>query len=466
MKQVRHVAVIDIGKTNAKVAVVDLNDEREIGVMTRPNHVRPGPPYPHYDIEGHWTFICNALADLHRRHRIDAVSVTTHGASIVLLDSNGDLAAPVLDYEFKEPDNLTDQYDAIRPDFGETGSPRLKMGLNVGAQLFWQLKSDVKLSDRIATVLTYPQYWAFRLSGIVANEVTSLGCHTDLWCPKEQRFSDLVQELGLSDKMAPIRQASDCLGPLLPQTAAQTGLPVNLPVYCGIHDSNASLYPHLLKREPPFSIVSTGTWVITFAVGGSTKPLDAKHDTLINVNAWSDPVPSARFMGGREYEMILEGADTGFAEADVASVLDNEIMLFPAVDPRSGPFQGRQHHWSVDESSLTSSEKYIALSFYLALTTAVCLEMTGADGPVIVEGPFTRNQPYLDMLQAATARKTISAGGSATGTSIGAALLAAGSKQLSRTNDNGSFLTDCPDDLLRRYATRWFEMTDGTAHPT
>lgn len=29
----------------------------------------------------------------------------------------------------------------------------------------------------------YPQYWALRLTGIAANEVTSLGCHTDLWNP-------------------------------------------------------------------------------------------------------------------------------------------------------------------------------------------------------------------------------------------------------------------------------------------
>lgn len=462
MKQVRHVGVIDIGKTNVKVAVVDVIEEREVGVLTRPNHVLPGPPYPHFDIDGHWTFICEALTRLNRQHGIDAISVTAHGASIVLLDGDGGLATPVLDYEFDGPDDLMSEYDAIRPDFSETGSPRLKMGLNAGAQLFWQLKSDDTLLSRIKTVLTYPQYWAFRLTGVVANEVTSLGCHTDLWCPTEQRFSSLVDELQLTDKMASVRKASDCLGTLRPQISEDTGLPIYVPVFCGIHDSNASLYPHLLNREAPFSIVSTGTWVIALSVGGKPKSLDPARDTLINVNALGDSVPSARFMGGREYEMILGGAATEYGEADVTNVLNKVIMLFPAVEPRSGPFQGRQHHWSLDENTLTSGERFVALSFYLALTTAVCLEMIGADGPVIVEGPFTQNQLYLDMLQAATGRDTVSAEGSATGTSIGTSLLAAGSKRVSIANDNGSFVEPTTNIQFHKYAERWIEWVNQT----
>ena len=39
-----HVAVIDIGKTNAKVALVDLAELREIDTRKRPNAVRAGPP--------------------------------------------------------------------------------------------------------------------------------------------------------------------------------------------------------------------------------------------------------------------------------------------------------------------------------------------------------------------------------------------------------------------------------------
>ncbi len=68
--------------------------------------------------------------------------------------------------------------------------------------------------------------------------------------------------------------------------------------------SNASLLPHLASRKPPFTIVSTGTWVILMAPGLSIEGLDPTDDTLANVDVEGRPVATARFMGGREYSMI------------------------------------------------------------------------------------------------------------------------------------------------------------------
>ena len=129
----KHIAVIDIGKTNAKLALVDADTLSEIEVVTRPNTVLPGPPWPHFDIEGHWEFLLDGLARFHADHRVDAIAITTHGASIVLLDREGNLAAPMLDYEHPGPNDLAAEYDAIRPGYDETGSPRLSMGQNVAA---------------------------------------------------------------------------------------------------------------------------------------------------------------------------------------------------------------------------------------------------------------------------------------------------------------------------------------------
>ena len=47
--------------------------------------------------------------------------------------------------------------------------------------------------------------------------------------------------------------------------------PPGTPVLTGIHDSNASLLPHLIDRKPPFAVVSTGTWVIAMAIGGGAE---------------------------------------------------------------------------------------------------------------------------------------------------------------------------------------------------
>ncbi|WP_172293155.1 FGGY-family carbohydrate kinase [Pseudoruegeria sp. HB172150] len=447
-----HVAVIDIGKTNAKLALVDRETLTEIAVVTRPNRVLPGPPWPHFDVEGHWDFLLDGLAAFHAEHGIDAISVTTHGASGVLLDRDGGLAAPVLDYEHTGPDDVAAEYDAIRPPFSETGSPRLPMGLNVGAQIHWMFATDPDLPDRTATVVTYPQYWGFRLTGVAATDVTSLGCHTDLWNPYEGTFSTLVDRLGIRDKVAAPRPPAEILGPILPEIAARTGLAPDTPVHCGIHDSNASLLPHVLTRKAPFTVVSTGTWVIAMAVGGKRADLDPARDTLVNVNALGDPVPSARFMGGREFETIISGQFAAPSDADVAKVLGEEIMLLPAIVGDSGPFQHRAARWTPSEPRLGSGERTAAASFYLALVTAACLDLIGHDGPIVVEGPFARNADYCRMLIAATGSPVVASEGT-TGTSQGAALLVR-SGDGHAAFDPGTEMSGV-SGAMRDYATAW-----------
>src|SRR5215217_6323002 len=98
------VAVIDIGKTNAKVALVDLDRFEEIAVRKTANTVVSEGLYPHFDIERLWDFIISSLGELNAERSIDVISVTTHGATAVLLDADGQLALPVLDYEHTGPD--------------------------------------------------------------------------------------------------------------------------------------------------------------------------------------------------------------------------------------------------------------------------------------------------------------------------------------------------------------------------
>ena len=453
----RHIAVIDIGKTNAKLALVDLSSLTEMAVVTRPNIVQPGPPYPHYDVDGHWAFLLDALAQFHREHRIDAISVTTHGACAALLDSAGALAAPILDYEHAYSSEVVDAYDAIKPDFAKTGSPKLTGGLNIGAQLHWVFSIDPTLKDRAAQIVTYPQYWGHRLTGIAATDITSIGCHTDLWNPYEGAFSDLPEKLGIRDKIAPVRRPSDILGPILPEIAKATGLAPDTPVCVGIHDSNASLYPHVVSQNGPVSVVSTGTWVIVMSMKtGGAATLDPDRDTLVNVNAYEQAVASARFMGGREFEVIQEGQQVQPTRQDVSAVLDGPRMLLPSIETGSGPFQGRRMQWHGGEPEIGTGQRSTALSFYLALMTNTCLDLVRGAGPTIVEGPFARNPEYLAMLQAVTARPVLT-NAAVTGTSIGAAMLLGGDKFAPKLDQSK---TNLPLDALRNYAELWIRLAE------
>lgn len=449
-----HIAVIDIGKTNAKLALVDGETLAEIAVVTRPNRTLPGPPWPHFDLEGHWRFFLAHLAEFHARHGIDAISVTTHGAAGVLLDADGGLAAPMLDYEHPGPDDLRDAYETLRPDFTETGSPGLPLGLNLGAQLHWLFANQPDLLDRTAHIVTYPQYWGWRLTGEMVSDVTSLGCHSDLWNPWQGGFSSLVERLGLEGKIAPARRSNDVLGHIRPEIAARTGLAPATPVAVGIHDSNASLYPYILGREAPFTVVSTGTWVVAMAVGGEPVSLDPARDVLVNVNALGQPVPSARFMGGREYEIIRADREAQPSEADRDTTLRTGLMILPAVEPGSGPFPGREMRWSSEPGS--DGQRMVALSWYLALMTHSCLALIGSRGPVIVEGPFARNPDFLAML-AALHSDGIETARSATGTSAGAALLC-----MKHAAAPDTIRTPPPANaaLLEEYAEKWLSLAE------
>lgn len=453
----RHVAVIDIGKTNAKLALVDLESLTERDVSKVPNRVLGDGPYPHFDTEALWTFILDGLAVLAAHNRIDAISITTHGVAAALLDEAGALVLPVLDYEQEGPQSVAASYDAQRPPFAETGTPRLPVGLNLGAQFSWQSQAFPDAFARARTILTYPQYWAWRLTGVAAAEVTSLGCHTDLWSPAARDYSSMVDALGWRKLFPGIRPAADRLGTILPTIATRTGLPADTPVHCGIHDSNASLLPHLMAREAPFSVVSTGTWVIAMAVGAAPGTLDPARDTLVNVNAFGDPVPSARFMGGREFSTLL-GAEPQPASADeIARVLASGTMLLPALEQGSGPFPHRAGGWTPKEPT-APGERMAVVSFYLAMMTSVSLGLIGAAGDIVVEGPFAANDLFTRMLATATGRQVLTSSSGVTGTSIGAALLARDDDSFTLPGNSERLAALNPE--WRSYAQAWMQAVE------
>ena len=68
-------------------------------------------------------------------------------------------------------------------------------------------------------------------------------------------------------------------------------------------------------------------------------------------------------------------------------------MLLPSVQPGSGPFPASTARW-IGRTGLSPGERTAAASFYLAMMTATCLALIGAEGPIIVEGPFARNRLF------------------------------------------------------------------------
>ncbi len=419
----RHIAVIDIGKTNAKVVLIDSASRDQLAARSTPNVVLRDGPYPHMDVDMLWAFIVESLKAFGAEHGVDGISITTHGACGALLSTQG-LVLPVLDYESDAPDASEEAYDRVRPPFSETLSPRLPIGLNWGAQIYWQSRAFPEDFAEVTAIVPYPQYWAWRLTGQLASEVTSLGCHTDLWAPDRGDFSSMVDALGWRHLFPPVKPAASVIGTLLPEIAMSTGLPDSTPVTCGIHDSNASLVPHLGAEEPPFTIVSTGTWTILMTVGGDTAGLDQSRDSLANVDAYGRPVPTARFMGGREFDALVPEIAEPSTD-DIAFVIANDIQALPSFTPGVGPFGGQSGHWTVDPDTLTPGQRTAAASLYLALMARACLDLCGLGRSITLEGPLARNALFGSAL-AHLAGVPVHASGDATGTSLGASLLFGG----------------------------------------
>ena len=193
-----------------------------------------------------------------------------------------------------------------------------------------------------------------------------------------------------------MRKAWDTLGTLRPEVAAATGLAPIVRIVCGAHDSNASLVPHLLSRREPFTVISTGTWVIIMAVGGTGR-LDPEADMLANVDVRGEPVPTARFMGGREFSVLAGEKPADAGEADVAAVIASGVLALPAFSDQGGPFAGRKGAIK-GEAPATPKARAALATLYTALMSAHMLRRLEAPGELIVEGGFTRSPGFAAVL--------------------------------------------------------------------
>ncbi|WP_292930410.1 carbohydrate kinase [Novosphingobium sp. PASSN1] len=355
------------------------------------------------DAPGIGTWLTTALRAW-AAHPVEAIVPVGHGAGVAAL-RGGQLAFAPLDYEEEIPDEITAGYRAARDPFSVTGSPALPHGLNFGAQLWWLQQQG--LLDRV-TLLPWAQYWAWFLSGVAVSEVTSLGCHSDVWDPAASTFSPMALRLGWDTKFAPLVRAGDVVGTLRPELAAATGLSSAVRVLAGLHDSNAALHAARGFADVAGSeatVLSTGTWFIAMRRPQGEAPLLPEgRDCLVNVDLEGRAVPSARFMGGRELERIAgdvgvdAAGDQAALLAAVPGLLRAGAMLLPTLAPGCGPFPNHAGCW-VDEPEDATGRR-AAACLYAALVADCALDLIGARETLLIEGRFAAAEVFVRALAA------------------------------------------------------------------
>lgn len=414
--------VIDIGKSHAKLLMVD--DAGTVVERHGRNNASVMSPlgYPALDVHGLEAWMAQTLsASTHTRH-CSKVITSTHGAALVALGDEG-LAWEPMDYEHDAlaASPLLEQAftDASDP-FDLSLSPALPAGLNAARQLFAVQHLYPQAWQGTRCVLPYPQYWAWLLCGVRASEYSSLGCHTHLWQPQLQDYSDLARAQGWVALFPPMQAAWATLGPVLPHIVKRWGLPEHCGVLAGVHDSNACLARYLnasseaAAQAARLTVVSSGTWTVLMAPGASTTALQAERDMLANVDVLGRATPTARFMGGREFAHLLAGAspDAG-SVADVAHLLATQTLALPSFAAQGGPFSDRagvvlQSGVPVALADLTEGARAALAALYCALVTAWLVRQLwpneatsqATEQQLVVEGPLSRNPMYMGLLAA------------------------------------------------------------------
>ncbi len=154
-------------------------------------------------------------------------------------------------------------------------------------------------------ILCYPQFWTWRLSGRAVGEISYLGCHSHVWAPLAEDYSSLVDARGWRAKNAPARPrrrrrrnarsaprrrvVAD--GRRAQRRPRQQRLALFLPGarLPRLHDG---FDRHLGHRDEPDCPLDA---------------LDETRDMLANVAVDGGGVATARFMGGREFDVISGG---------------------------------------------------------------------------------------------------------------------------------------------------------------
>lgn len=428
------IAIIDVGKTNKKLFLFDqqyrIVYERS-GQFTETTD-EDGDSCDHLDSLG--LFVYDSLHEVLRRKEfeIKAINFSTYGASFVYIDEAGRPLTPLYNYLKPYPEKLKQQfyntYGGEEAVSLQTASPVLG-SLNSGMQLYRLKKERPEVFSRIKYALHLPQYMSYILSGAAYTDITSIGCHTNLWDFRRNDYHHWVKHEGLLEKLAPIVPSDS----VVPSLFSINGLKVGV----GLHDSSAALIPYLVNCKAPFMLISTGTWCISLNPFND-QPLTAdelKQDCLCYLTYEGKPVKASRLFAGQQHEEQVRRIAGHFGQNPIryrTMVFQPNLVepLLQELQAKGLAFMDSLLHESAfsqrDLSSFANDEEaYHQLIFDLVVqqlrSTSLVLNGTSVKR-IFVDGGFSKNAIYMSLLASVFPDIEVYAASVAQATAIGTAL--------------------------------------------
>ena len=407
--------VIDIGKSNTKIFLFNeknqiINSHFKNFKSKKENNILI------LDTDKIWEWVCKKINLILKSYTIKQLIPTCHGSAIAFISKKEKLLFGIIDYE-SNLGNIEKNYKKILPSFNETLTPLLDKGLNLGKQIFFINEKKRSVIKNTKYILTYPQYWNWKLCGKYCSEISYLGCHTHLWNFKKNTYSSLLKKMNLQNKFPKFLTAGKQLGSSI--------LNKNIKVLNGIHDSNASYLLFKNQSFKKFTLISSGTWFVIINNAAKKNILKPLKDMLANIDIFKKALPTIRFMGGREFDFLCKKMKINKnynlkLNKNSFSKINNNLIS-PSFT-MSGPF-GEKKGKINNFSKLSLSNRYIHVCLYIAFMTNYCLDLISSKNNIIIEGPLSRNKIIIKILSALRKKQKIYTSFEKYGTAIGASQL-------------------------------------------
>ncbi|MEI9944656.1 MAG: hypothetical protein WDN26_10605 [Chitinophagaceae bacterium] len=267
----------------------------------------------------------------------------------------------------------------------------------------------LKIFKNIHYALHLPQYLSYLVTKKMVSDITSIGSHTGLWDFIKNDYHEWVEKEGVKMKLAPLFPSSETLAASYQQHSFISGI--------GLHDSSAALIPYLVSFKEPFVLLSTGTWNITLNPFNQS-PLttsELQQDCLCYMSYKGVPVKASRLFGGHEHDEQVKLLAEHFNKP---LQFYKQVNYDPSLIDDSTSFSpGRITHSNYEEA-------YHHFMLYLLQKQfdATNLVITPNVKRIFVDGGFSKNPLFMNMLASLYPGKEMYAATIAQSTALGAAL--------------------------------------------
>lgn len=427
------IAVFDIGKTNKKLLLFNKRYEVVAEEATSFPEIKDDDGFPSEDLERLTDWIRLHVEALKQSDafQLKAINFSTYGASIVLTGKDGERIMPLLNYLKPYPDGLLEQftsaYGGEQKISTETSSPMMGH-LNAGLQLYWLKQQQPELFNKLHSVLHFPQYLSFLLTGKSVAEMTNVGCHSAMWNFSKQTYHDWLEKEGIRGKLNDVIKGNAAVIMGDGNDAIAIGV--------GLHDSSAAVIPYLNSFTDPFVIVSTGTWTVSLNPFNQDKPTAAELSSgcLSYLTYEGDSVKTSMNFAGNDHDSQVSRIAEFFGlnaayfrtlEYDAKWINYTDGMNPDQPETPGSPTTPCIFH-TRDLGSFESAEHayhQLIVDIISRQKIATGMVLTGKPvGNMYVDGGFCQNKIYMQLLADAFPAMKVYATSMVQGTALGAAL--------------------------------------------